>query len=559
MRTRVLQMIVYPLLIAMGLTLVGCTKGGGSGDVPAPQKIESERVLGYVALPGLEKVIQDVVAVMGQFVPEQANPDMLKMQIGAMLGDPQLQNMDLQKPIVVVAFRPEQPGPMPTPPMAFYIPAKAASPYSESLAQQGVQTKFTGGVLLAAQTPQDLELAEKNLGFYNGLGGEIEGTARLYLHIGRLLEAFGPMIDQGMKAMEEQMKGAMGEGSPVGQPEQMMGILAAEMQGFLALARECEEVQADIDLGKEIVKFDKVVTGKPGSTLAAFFKASAAKPAVSTSLVGGEALFAGAFHCDPATLGALFKKVLGEMRKTPEVAELLPPEVTNLWTDLSWWAGDASMKMKMAAVDEGMFTMDYAMGVQDAEKYLSVMESASKLLEPGSALGELYKGMGMPLEVGLEKDVRKHGDVSVHRFKMKVAESGEEGSPPMPGMEMVQGMLRDYEMALVNGQAVVSQDPAGLDALIDAARAGEEKPLELAAVKAFGKGRHGYMDYDILGLLKSILQAMPFFGEATQAFDNVTSKGALVFAVTFADGRMLVQGGIPLQPFVQLVNEFKGQ
>jgi hypothetical protein len=557
MRTGRLLTIAYPLLIAAGLTLVGCTKGGGSGDVPAPQKLESERVLGYVALPGLEQVIQDVVAVMGQFVPEQANPDMLKMQIGAMLGDPQLQNLDLGKPIVAVAFRPEQPGPMPTPPMAFYIPAKAASPYAETLAQQGVQTKFTGGVLLAAQTPQDLELAEKNLGFYNGLAGEIEGTARLYLHIGRLLETFGPMIDQGVRAMEEQMKGALGEGSPLGQPEQMMGILAAEIQGFLALARECEDVQADIDLGKEIVKFDKVVTGKPGSELAAFFTASAAKPAVSTSLVGDEAILAGAFHCDPATLGGLFEKLLEEMRKTPEVAKLLPPGVTDLWTDLSWWAGDASMRM--AAVDEGMFTMDYAMGVQDADKYLSVMESASKLFEPGSALAELYKGMGMPLEVGLEKDVRKNGDVSVHRFKMAVAENETEGSPPMPGMEMIQGMLRDYEMALVNGQAVVSQDPAGLDALIDAARSGAAKPLDLAAVKAFGEGRHGYMDYDILRLLKSLFQAMPFFGEFGQVFDKVTAKGALVFATTFADGRMLVQGGIPLQPFVQLFNELKGQ
>ena len=142
----------------------------------------------------------------------------------------------------------------------------------------------------------------------------------------------------------------------------------------------------DIDLNAKIVQFDKVVVAKAGSKLGAFFSASASAPAVSSSILEGKGFFAGALHCDAASLGAFVKDLLAELRKSPEIAELIPADVTDPWTDLGWWSGKAAMSM--GTTGDSLFATDSVMAfgpsiVQGRVPWHSITATSRCLLRYG--------------------------------------------------------------------------------------------------------------------------------------------------------------------------------
>jgi hypothetical protein len=190
------------------------------------------------------------------------------------------------------------------------------------------------------------------------------------------------------------------------------------------------------------------------------------------------------------------------------------------------------------------------MAVSDEAAYLAMMEKGAGLMAPGGPVGELYKSMGMPMSMSLEKNVRQYGGVPVHRYRVTF---DIKGLPEAQAAQM-KAMMKDNEFACVKGWMVGSQEPAALDALIDRAQGkGAGGGLSLHAVKVFGEGRHGYFDVDFVGLMKATLSMMPAEANPMAGMFGALKPGEpMTFAMTLGDGRALAQSRVPLDPFIQM-------
>ncbi len=91
--------------------------------------------------------------------------------------------------------------------------------------------------------------------------------------------------------------------------------------------------------------------------------------------------------------------------------------------------------------------------------------------------------------------------------------------------------------------------------MIDAAKSGEKgTPLKLKAQEVFGDGRHGYWDYDIFAVMKTVFASFPDgqpgAAEMKQAVQLMPSTSSpIVVAITFGPARALVQIQTPISLF----------
>lgn len=550
-----------PILAASFAVILGtsCTKKDGAAAVPKPTAPASKDVVAYIAIPSLDKAVKDVSAVAERFSPGQMTPETIKAQIGAMIGDPQLAGMEMQKPVVICVMKGTQPGEPPS--FAAMLPAKQGAPYEQHLAALGMVTRFSGGVLLVSQTPEGLETASKAKGTYDQVAGAgLQKTARLHVQIAALMDTYGPLLDAQLEGLLGTITAAAGA-APGGQlpagmgPEALQKILKLEIQGLLALLRQCDATEIDLDLGGQGIAIDEVLTAKPGSALAQGFTGSAGRPSPTASIVEGGGFMTGTFRYDVKSFTPLLKQILDPLSKEP--GGLLTEGIVALIADMgSWWGGTATFSMRQGK--EGAFTISYVMEILDEAKALATWEKSLTWVAPGTALGDMYKGMGV--ETKLEKAARQHAGVSINRLKISMAAPEKDANAPLaPDMAILKAWLKDMEVAFVQGNGLISNDPADLDRMIDQVRSSSKLEVALEAQKVFGAGAHGYMDYDIFGLMKSVLSTMPQGpGEDVLAkFDKVTSKAPTVFAVTFADSRARLQMRVPLEPFAQMKDSLK--
>jgi hypothetical protein len=260
-------------------------------------------------------------------------------------------------------------------------------------------------------------------------------------------------------------------------------------------------------------------------------------------------MMAATFQFDAGRLGAFMTKAMDAFADDPDMAPFLTPDVKAIYAGLDKWFG-GSMAMAMRSPDGKGFSSDFAMAVSDEASYLAVMEKGAGLMAPGGPWGELYKNMGMPITLSLEKNARQHGGVPVHRYRVTF---DIKGLPEAQAAQM-KAMMKDNEFACVKGWVIGSQEPAALDALIDRAQGkGDGGGLSLHAVKVFGEGRHGYGDVDFVGLMKAAISMGPAEANPVAALLKTLKPGEpMTFAMTLGDGRALAQSRIPLDPFIQM-------
>jgi hypothetical protein len=138
--------------------------------------------------------------------------------------------------------------------------------------------------------------------------------------------------------------------------------------------------------------------------------------------------------------------------------------------------------------------------------------------------------------------------VPVHRLKVRVDPKGltAQQKTTLPAF------MRDTEFTITSGYYLSAQDPAALDRLIDrAASGGGGEGMTLTSARAFGEGRHMYVDYDLVGLMKAVSSLTPpVKGQPNPFADLPASADPMLTAMTFGDGRIRWQSKLPLRPFV---------
>jgi hypothetical protein len=198
--------------------------------------------------------------------------------------------------------------------------------------------------------------------------------------------------------------------------------------------------------------------------------------------------------------------------------------------------------------------MESVMKVRDEAAAIAFLEKAAALTAPGGPWHALYAEMGMPLTMALQKNVRRHAGVAVHRFQTKLDLT----QLPAEQRAAYALFMRDLDLALTRGHLVMAQDPQVLDVLLDRLSAAGAPAPALKSATALGPGAHMYLDYDVFGLLRSVSSAMPS-GAAPNPFAELPPTDAypLLYAVWLADEQVRVKTKLPLQPLAEMMKAFK--
>ena len=208
----------------------------------------------------------------------------------------------------------------------------------------------------------------------------------------------------------------------------------------------------------------------------------------------------------------------------------------------------------MAAAPGTPLAVETVMSVTDEARAMALVEKGMSLVAPGGGWATLLKDTGV--SVALQKSARKHAGVPVHRLKVNIDTKGLTAEQKATQATF----MRDTEFAITRGYYLSAQDPAGLDRLIDRAVSGAAaEGLTLMSARAYGTGRHAYVDYDFIGLMRAVSAMTPPVKGQPNPFASLPATGAdpMLSAMTFGEGRIRWQSKIPLRPLVLVTDAFK--
>ncbi len=566
--------LAIAVIVACTLTLVGCkpreaaqpagqAPGAPAGKavavkIPEPLDVASEKVMGCVIIPDLEASINHIEEIAAAFAPEQAPKGMLKRQIGTMLNDPGLIYLDDVMPLVLMVLKTDQPSE--PPPTVLFMRHTADQPYGEAAQRAGMVTKVVAGVLMLARTPDVLEMAEELVPEYRKIASSaVKSDARLCLDIDRIMEVYGSKIQAQVDTMVETFSGLAAMGRPGASPEQtaqMAKLLKLEAKALLVLLVDIELIQLDLNLAADAIVIDEIVVAKAGSGLADLFGGQAVGENNALGVLSEPGFLTYALQLDPKRLSEFALRFIEQLKEDPDAADFLTPELVQLYEGIGEWLG-SDMAFTMRQIDDMPFASETIMQVKDEAKCLTMVEQGMSLLAPGSAFSNMYKEMGMELSMALEKEVRNHAGVPIHRIRMDL------DMPDIPEAQAAQmkKMMKDMEVAFAKGYYLASQDPASLDKMIDRILGGPRADgVSLRAREVFGVGQCVYADLEFIAMMKAAMaMAPPGTPNPVGMFlDQVTSTEPMVSAAAWTAGRTQVKVRIPLSPFIEIARAAQG-
>jgi hypothetical protein len=271
----------------------------------------------------------------------------------------------------------------------------------------------------------------------------------------------------------------------------------------------------------------------------------------AAALLPGSGLMTAGYQIDPARVTSFLAAIFRESATDPAAAEFLTEDVLSLIEMTgSTYGGHVAYRM---AAPGGRLGVETVMEVKDEAKAMALTEKALALFAPGSAWGGLLADAKMTMT--LQKNARRHAGVAVHRLKIKPGAKTQTAEDKA----MQAAFLRDTEFAATGGFYVSAQDPVTLNAMIDRVAAGAPaQGLTLRSAEAFGEGRHAYVDYDLIGVMKAASTMIPpVKGQPNPFMALPDSAEPMLAAMTFADGRIRWQSRLPLKAFAQMSETMK--
>lgn len=519
-----------------------------------PARLSAADSLGYIVIPDLQTLLAHAEATGNAIAPSAMPPGAAGTGLAQKLGLPGLEGL-AARPILLVLLKGQ--GPMGPPRPIVFLPIKDASKdaksYESLLTGLNWKSRTAKGLLIASSTPEGLAAAAPLEAEYKRMAGTPVGhDLRLFLEMGRVMDAYGPMMQMGMDmamAPKPSTDPAKKDSTP---SPAVAKLLKAEVKAFLSVFGQVDHMQWDFDLQGDGLLSDAVMAAKKGTPFDELVRMPPAVPNRASALLAGTGLMTAAYQFDAARLSAFLRAILEPAAN--DAPELLTPAVLELVDQLGVAYGSQA-SYRMASGPGGRLSVESVGEVKDEAKALAVLEKGIALVMPGGPWGSLLEES--KIAIGIQKNARRHGGVAVHRMTVKPRA----GTKPLtPAEKAAQApFMRDTEFAITHGYYLSAQDAAGLDALIDRAVAGASGPgLALRAAQEFGEGRHGYVDYDIVGLMKAVsVMTPPAKGQPNPFASLPASADPMLVAFTFSEGRMRWQSRFPLKSFSLMTDATK--
>lgn len=519
-------------------TLVGCS-GGGSAKPGASGEIASvvtpsDAILGYVALPDLDKALDELEQVLSSFQPSLATRDGgLRGRMGTAFADPGLEQLDASKPLLLVVLRGESPMPIPIPPIAVALPVKTEnSTYAPALAAQGMTTQYTDGLLIAAQSDIETTAPAVRELYAQLERADVAASGRAYIHVARALDERG-------EAVEGLVTNALQAVSVLSGVDEALagfeGIVELEIGLLVAISKQLDEMQIDLSLTKDALDLGTVMTARPSTALAKLFAANSKMRAEISDLVAEKAAIRAMYDLSGDAFLEFLDHAYAEIKKDPQLASAVDtPLAKSLRDVMGVYDGNGSVAAGLG--EEGAIHLEAVLDYSGEEAtLLRNLESYTEALT-----SSLPEGQDAESFNGMQKNVREHAGSAVHRMSFRIPDVED-----MPGSV---ALPTSAELAVVDGNVVWAAAPTKLDEMIDrieAGRYGAGKPLR--AESRFGKGRQFYIDYDFIALVDAILvtsgESTPAARETMASFKDAEP---MMVAASFGTDRAEVLFTMPL-------------
>jgi hypothetical protein len=514
-----------------------------------PLRLTGDGVMGYVAIPDLERLLAHVEATGNAVAPEALPPGAARSGLAAKLGVPGLEGL-AARPILLVLLKGA--GPMGPPRPVLFLPVKDPKAFEGTFTTMGWKSRKATGLIIASSTPEGLLASAPLEAEYKKIvSAGIGHDMRIFFAMGRLMDAYGPLMQMGLDAAMAPKPST----DPAKQDKPLSPgaekLLKLEIKAFVAMLGQLDDVQWDMDLQDEGLVSDTVVTARAGSALDELARMAPAGANRAAALLSGSGFMTATYQLDPARVTAFLAAIFRESATDPAAAEFLTPDVLSILEQTgSTYGGQVAYRM---ASTGGKLSVESVMQVTDEAKAMALMEKGLALFAPGGSWAGILEEAKMTMT--LQKNARRYAGVPVHRLKLKTTAKTQTADEKA----MQAAFLRDTEFAATNGYYVSAQDPAGLNALIDRAAAGTTaEGLGLRSAQAFGEGRHAYVDYDIIGLMKAASTLTPPVKGQPNPFAALPdSAEPMLAALTFADGRIRWQSRLPLKSFAQMGETMK--
>lgn len=525
--------------------------------IPKPFDVGSDSVLGYIMVPSLDATLGHVETMAAAFAPGQTQPGMLKQQLGTMVGDPDMSGLDGSKPILLMILKSENAsGPAP---VTAFIPVKNAAPYEQALTGLGMQTRLADDILMASRAAGGLAVAQRFVPVYKKIArSELKSDLRISFKLSQLMDVYGDTIRTQVNTMVNMITAVSAAQRPGGQANQqavaaeLSKLLNLELEGILTLFGQVDVVQSDISLDAAAITMNKIAVAKRGSALAKLFGSGPAGENATLALLSRPSAMMMSAQFDPRRLSDFAVEFANQLvKQNATAAEILTPEVIAIYRDMGAY-NSGTMAFSVNPVEGSPFAFESVTGVTDEARCLAMIEKSMSVMAPGGTLNRMYGNMGLKFSTTLEKGVREHAGVSIHRLKMTFDVAG----VPEAEAAQMKAMMRDAEIAVTKGYYLASQNPAALDGMIDRLAASKPgQPATLKAMEAFGDGWHVYMDLDFIGFMKAMAEMMPETQKNSlqPVLGEVGTTEPMVAAMGWSGGSAQAQLKIPLAPFAAIV------
>lgn len=464
-------------------------------------------LLGYAVFPDITKTLETLETVAAKIDPNQFRPGALKGQIGMMLNDPTLANIDRTKPLMVnVYYQPEAGNEavkgVQSISYAAYIPAKNAANYKKVFDGMQMLSAVKGGVLVVSNKKPALDMALNGIDLYRKTSADrVKTDIRMLVKIDSIVSIFDKEISalvSQMQTLDLKQSGATGQQN---QNDSIVALGKVFMYGILDMASQSKDYMLDISVNERALLFSSEHSAKPGTPLYNFFDGTPPDKnrCLPVLTAKGDMTYAGYF--DMKRLNTLIDIIVtGAIKREPALKEKIDMALVNEYRNfIGYYLGEFAF---VYGFDENLrLRMDVAATTnRSPESFITMNEKFFAVY--GETLKKLSAGQGNLPEYKLEKNVRKSGGFDVHRYVLKMDYSAMSDTEKA-SMQKIFGGDFTTEYAVANGFIVMSSDPKTLDKMItNTATGGGVK--EIQAMKSFIAGMDSYCDFDIAGFVKKI-------------------------------------------------------
>ena len=476
-----------------GIMLAVCVTGVSHAAMIEKPVVIKEAMLS-ATVSDLHGFIDGIGSVASQINP-MLNGMMIKMQLGAQIGDPGLSGLAPGSGLAVVLMDPTNVF------AVAEIEEAQKDLYAGLVEGMGLSVKYSEGLLVACSDESQLDkYAALAPAVQQQLLAKRSPSIRVSCEPQALISRYENEIQTGLQMMISGMQMELdGSGMDVSR------LLEGEVRVLLSLARQCATAEIELDPRNGTIRVNETVVAVPESHLNALLKASAANTATAglhcgvlkTSAVSYDGLLP-----NSEALATFIKVEAAELASAMSLSE---DALTN-WVDCykKWLDISTGTVCETFGFGENGTFMSYrgAMAVKADAKVVDLFKAMGDDMKPILAM---YEKAGVPMSIEFTENARAYKEIKIHQLKMAF-------SPVNPEIQMVFEMMKltDFTMdiALVDGTLLYAMGDK-IEELIDRVQDTDLNAKKLAARGVYPSGGTCYIDVDIVKYIRGLIEILP--------------------------------------------------